>query len=106
MNRQKGLWPAGNSESPGPGLLRPLSSRHRASLAFPAIEILPSTRGRQTMKKQALIAALAITLLSSASSLAEYMNPIDFPQSGDPTDVQVVIEIPAGSFTKYELDAK
>ena len=58
------------------------------------------------MKKQALIAALAITLLSSASSLAEYMNPIDFPQSGDPTDVQVVIEIPAGSFTKYELDAK
>lgn len=58
------------------------------------------------MKKQALITALAITLLSSASSLAEYMNPIDFPQSGDPTDVQVVIEIPAGSFTKYELDAK
>jgi inorganic pyrophosphatase len=58
------------------------------------------------MKRHALATAFTIALLSSSSSLAEYMNPIDFPQSGDPTDVQVVIEIPAGSFTKYELDAK
>jgi inorganic pyrophosphatase len=34
------------------------------------------------------------------------MNPIAFPQTGDPTDVQVIVEIPAGSFTKYELDAE
>ena len=34
------------------------------------------------------------------------MNPIDYPQSGDPTDSQVVIEIPAGTFTKYEIDGK
>jgi inorganic pyrophosphatase len=40
------------------------------------------------------------------AGFAEYVNPIAFPQKGDPTDVQVVVEIPAGSFTKYELDAK
>jgi inorganic pyrophosphatase len=45
-------------------------------------------------------------MLFAGPSSAEFVNPIDFPQSGDPTDVQVVIEIPAGSFTKYELDAK
>jgi inorganic pyrophosphatase len=34
------------------------------------------------------------------------MNPIAFPQKDDPNDIQVVVEIPAGSFTKYELDAE
>ncbi len=58
------------------------------------------------MKKHVITAAFTIALLSSTASLAEFVNPIDFPQSGDPTDIQVVIEIPAGSFTKYELDAK
>lgn len=58
------------------------------------------------MKKHAFTAVLAITLLSSGSSLAEYVNPYSYPQSGDPTDVQVVVEIPAGSFTKYEIDSK
>src|SRR5262245_25366246 len=29
---------------------------------------------------------------------------IEYPQSGDPSDVLAVIEIPAGSFTKYEID--
>jgi inorganic pyrophosphatase len=45
-------------------------------------------------------------LLFSSAAFAEYMNPIQFPQKGDPTDIQVIIEIPAGSFTKYEIDAK
>ena len=58
------------------------------------------------MKHYASGAALAAAILFSSSSLAEYINPIAFPQKGDPTDVQVIIEIPAGSFTKYELDAK
>jgi inorganic pyrophosphatase len=58
------------------------------------------------MKRHALVTAFTLALLTSTSCLAEYLNPIDFPQSGDPTDIQVVIEIPAGSFTKYELDAK
>lgn len=30
---------------------------------------------------------------------------VTYPQSGDPTDVVAVIEIPTGSFTKYEIDA-
>ena len=29
---------------------------------------------------------------------------IAYPQSGDPTNLMAVIEIPAGSFTKYEMD--
>jgi inorganic pyrophosphatase len=58
------------------------------------------------MNRLALSAAIATALLFAGPSSAEFVNPIDFPQSGDPTDVQVVIEIPAGSFTKYELDAK
>jgi inorganic pyrophosphatase len=58
------------------------------------------------MKHYASGAALGAALLFSGSSLAEYLNPIAFPQKGNPTDIQVIIEIPAGSFTKYELDAK
>jgi len=58
------------------------------------------------MNRLALSAAFATALSFAGPSSAEFVNPIDFPQSGDPTDVQVVIEIPAGSFTKYELDAK
>jgi inorganic pyrophosphatase len=57
------------------------------------------------MKKLAQCSALALGVLLSTTCFAEYMNPIAFPQSGDPTDVQVIVEIPAGSFTKYELDA-
>jgi inorganic pyrophosphatase len=58
------------------------------------------------MKKLAQCSALALGVLLSTTCFAEYMNPIAFPQSGDPTDVQVIVEIPAGSFTKYELDAE
>ena len=57
-------------------------------------------------KTYALGAALAVLMLAASPGLAEYVNPIDFPQKGDPTDVQVVIEIPAGTFTKYEIDGK
>jgi len=58
------------------------------------------------LNRLALSAAFATAMLFAGPSSAEFVNPIDFPQTGDPTDVQVVIEIPAGSFTKYELDAK
>jgi inorganic pyrophosphatase len=59
------------------------------------------------MKQRALRGVLASgILLFSSAAFAEYMNPIQFPQKGDPTDIQVIIEIPAGSFTKYEIDAK
>jgi len=58
------------------------------------------------MKNYMLGAALIAAVLLPGSGFAEFVNPIDYPQTGDPTDVQVVVEIPAGSFTKYELDAK
>src|SRR5262245_26146298 len=59
------------------------------------------------MKQRALRGVLASgILLFSSAAFAEYMNPIQFPQKGDPTDIQVIIEIPAGSFTKYEIDPK
>lgn len=58
------------------------------------------------MKTNLLGTVFAATVLFTAAAGAEYVNPIAFPQKGDPNDVQVVIEIPAGSFTKYELDAK
>lgn len=57
-------------------------------------------------KTYALGAALGVLMLAATPSLAEYVNPVQFPQKGDPTDVQVVIEIPAGTFTKYEIDGK
>jgi inorganic pyrophosphatase len=57
------------------------------------------------MKRHALGAVFVGASLLTTAAFAEYMNPIQFPQKGDPSDVQVVIEIPAGSFTKYEIDA-
>ena len=57
-------------------------------------------------KTYALGTALGVLLLAASPGLAEYVNPVAFPQKGDPTDVQVVIEIPAGTFTKYEIDGK
>ena len=58
------------------------------------------------MKTYALGAAFVAAMLFAGSSSAEYVNPIAYPQKGDPTDIQVVIEIPAGTFTKYEIDGK
>ena len=58
------------------------------------------------MKTYALAVAFVAAMLFAGQSLAEYVNPIAYPQSGDPTDIQVVIEIPAGTFTKYEIDGK
>ena len=41
--------------------------------------------------RYALGAIIAAVMLASGPSVAEYINPIAFPQKGDPTDVQVVI---------------
>jgi inorganic pyrophosphatase len=54
------------------------------------------------MKSQ-LAAALLAASASAAS--AEFVNPFDWPQPAEGTDFWAVIEIPAGSITKYELDA-
>jgi inorganic pyrophosphatase len=53
-----------------------------------------------------LSAATAVLMLAATPSLAEYVNPIAFPQKDDPNDNEVVIEIPAGTSTKYETDGK
>jgi inorganic pyrophosphatase len=53
-----------------------------------------------------LVGAVSAFLLGAPGpAAADFVNPFAFPQSGDPNDLQVVIEIPAGSFTKYEIDA-
>jgi inorganic pyrophosphatase len=58
------------------------------------------------MKTLALSAAFTAGVLFSGACFAEYFNPIQYPQSDDPMDIRVMIEIPAGGFTKYETDAK
>ena len=58
------------------------------------------------LKNIAFGLAGAVLCLLPGAALADYVNPVAYPQSGDPTDIQVAIEIPAGSFTKYEIDGK
>lgn len=51
------------------------------------------------------ILALAATLALAGAAHAEYVNPFAFPQPEDSSEFFTVVEIPAGSFTKYEIDA-
>lgn len=49
----------------------------------------------------------AIAFLTAGSALAQdYVSPFAFPQPEDTSEFFTVIEIPQGSFTKYEIDAK
>lgn len=49
--------------------------------------------------------ALAALLLSSGAAHAQMQHPFTYPQPQDDTsEFLTVIEIPAGSFTKYEID--
>jgi Inorganic pyrophosphatase len=57
-------------------------------------------------KRYALSAAVAVLMLAATPSLAEYVNPLAFPQKDDPNDIEVMIEVPAGISTKYETDGK
>jgi inorganic pyrophosphatase len=54
--------------------------------------------------KTALLAAAAFLAFAPAAH-AEFVNPFAYPQPEDSTEFFSVIEIPAGSFTKYEIDA-
>ncbi|NLR97690.1 inorganic diphosphatase [Rhizobium sp. P38BS-XIX] len=58
------------------------------------------------MKK--LVSIIAMTILSSTvASASDYVSYIDYPQPKDDSrEFYTAIEIPAGSFTKYEIDAK
>ncbi len=58
----------------------------------------------QSFVKALSILALIVGLTVSAAAQAR-VHPFAVPQTGsDPSDVLAVIEIPAGSFTKYEID--
>ena len=52
--------------------------------------------------------AAAITMFAglAASAGAGFVHPFHVPQPAEGSDFLVVVEIPAGSFTKYEIDAK
>lgn len=51
-------------------------------------------------------AALGAALLAfvATAAAAQATNPLDFPQPDEGTDFYALVEIPAGSFTKYETD--
>lgn len=53
------------------------------------------------MKRSLFLTALLATALPAA---AEYVHPFAYPQPTEGSDFLTVIEIPAGSFTKYEID--
>lgn len=58
------------------------------------------------MKKLTSLIALAM-LSSTVVSASDYVSYIDYPQPKDESrEFYTAIEIPAGSFTKYEIDAK
>lgn len=54
---------------------------------------------------KSFLLAIAATLALSTAAQAEFVNPFAFPQPEDSSEFYTVVEIPAGSFTKYEIDA-
>lgn len=50
------------------------------------------------------LSALALSMLVTPA-LADMQHPFSYPQPEDTSEFFTVIEIPAGSFTKYEIDA-
>ena len=51
------------------------------------------------------LGAAAMLVLAAGAAHAEMQHPFSYPQPEDTTEFFTVIEIPAGSFTKYEIDA-
>jgi inorganic pyrophosphatase len=55
---------------------------------------------------KSLLTAAAMLLATVGAASAEYVSYLDFPQkTDDGKEFYVAIEIPQGSFTKYEIDA-
>lgn len=54
---------------------------------------------------KSILLAVAATLALSSAAHAEFVNPFAYPQPEDSSEFFTVVEIPAGSFTKYEIDA-
>lgn len=57
------------------------------------------------MKSMLLAAVAAVALADAAVAQNAVLNPFDYPQPDDGAEYFTVIEIPAGSMTKYEIDA-
>lgn len=56
--------------------------------------------------KSFILAAAMLSATATASFAADYVSYLDFPQSEpDGKEFYTAIEIPQGSFTKYEIDA-
>ncbi len=56
--------------------------------------------------KSFILAAAMLSATATASFAADYVSYLDFPQSDpDGKEFYTAIEIPQGSFTKYEIDA-
>lgn len=54
-----------------------------------------------------LLTAAAALFVTAGVAAADYVSYLDFPQkTDDGKEFNVAIEIPQGSFTKYEIDAK
>lgn len=53
-----------------------------------------------------VITVMALSLALAAPAAAEFVHPFRVPQPSQGSDFYVVVEIPAGSFTKYEIDAE
>lgn len=51
-----------------------------------------------------IAAASAFAIVSSVAMAEGYVNPFAYPQPEDSSEFYTVVEIPAGSFTKYEID--
>ena len=56
------------------------------------------------MKKVLSVAALGLALLTATAYAEGWKHPFAYPQPEDTSEFFTVIEIPAGSFTKYEID--
>ena len=58
------------------------------------------------MRRPLLSLVVSALALASVAGAGEYVHPYDFPQSDKaPDELYAGIEIPAGGFTKYEIDA-
>ncbi|OCC24940.1 pyrophosphatase [Croceicoccus estronivorus] len=56
------------------------------------------------MKIGIAVAAAIMSLGLAPAAMAEQLHPFDYPQPEQGDEFFTVIEIPAGSFTKYEID--
>ena len=55
--------------------------------------------------KNMLAATLFALIVPTAALAGDYVSFLDYPQPTDSKEFYTAIEIPAGSFTKYEIDA-